>query len=362
MTVIMGVRVGPVMIPFFLISCTSSPRAVDPPVKADPLAKYESFMKSHPALEVDFKMSINGKEVGQGTMKIKRPGLMLFKSSGDGFNYTLSITPNDYLELENKEADPDTGQAFSRYDEFPSQAKLEVYDSEISPLGNATIPGVLLSPNLKEIFADKYDSTQDGTSTVLHRKFQGFRGPEETWATIDEEGKITVLKRKITRQQGTQELDWKFGHYSVPSDVSLKAFQAFIPAGYKAYTVPRLKRPLAIGETAPTQGWKLHGKTVDLVRQAHNKPFLLVYAQPGSLPADRALAWLDGIKGKVPTFIIGQDGLSDPDGTRVEELAPPGSPMFYLIGSNGKVEKLWFGFDPDRPAGFRDDVLRTATP
>jgi hypothetical protein len=339
------------MTPFLFLAYTLANTSI-------PLARYAHYAAANPSLQVHYSVSLNGGALAEGSFKFHRPDLLLAKASGSRVDYTLSITPKDYLEFEGKSED-DSGAPAQEYDEYPPAAQIYFNDTDISPWGGIAIPSILLADNLKRYFSPKTTVTREGANDMLYDKLTGRAGVSETWAMIDSEGKILSLRRKTASQMGTQELAWKFSDYKKLTDISERSFEAQIPLGFKPHSVQRLARPLPIGAATPTSGWIQNGKPIDLRAAAGHKPFLLIYTESDSIPGQAAVKWSKGLSG-LPVFVIAPGGISDPDGKRLNLLRAPGSPMFYLIDGAGKVKKLWFGFDPDQATEFKSDVLQAA--
>lgn len=340
----------------------------------DPFQRYDEFAKAHPAMQVHLTATVhrgdaNGPtEPAVGMLRFVRPDLLLYRIRSESFDYSVSDTPKGYVEIENQS---------KVYDEFEDPGGLAIYDSEIAEVATMLAPRFLMMNHLKTvqvggtaarpireagIFRGKAQVTSSGSSDEVYEKDTGSGGIAEMWVTIDAEGKIASVRRKITGPRGSIELNWQFTDYNFAPNTKLDSFVTPLPAGYVPHTVPRLNIPLQIGRPAPLDGWTLpNGRSGNLLEAAGNKPFLIVYSAPGSVPGTESMKSVDRLKGKLPIFVIANGGIKDPDGSRLKALNPPGSPMFYLVGKDGKVSKLWFGFDPTKASAFESDVLNAAS-
>ena len=318
----------------------------------DALARYAKFAEAHPSLQVHFVANMNGQQEAKGTVRFRRPDLFFTEAKGENVDYSLTVSPKEYLEIENKR---------KVYDDYPGYNKIVFYQSDISSMGTLLVPRFLLAADLKMLFKKGYDSSRDGSNDVLHQTIKGDQGfVEEDWATIDPEGKMASFRRKLTGAAGSRDVSWSFSGYTESKDVSGSAFNTVPPVGYSPHSVPRLSTPLPIGAAVPTKGWEQNGKPVNLLEASGHKPFLLIFSESDSVPGQAAVKWSHMLAGKMPVMVVGEGSLKDPDGSRIKELAAPGSPMFYLVGADGKIVKLWFGFDPDKAKALESDVLESA--
>jgi len=187
-------------------------------------------------------------------------------------------------------------------------------------------------------------------------------GVTEMWMTLAPDGRVVSVRRKVTGREGSRETVWTISNYSFPTNLGLASFVFPVPTGYVPNSVPRLVTPLQTGQKAPVSGWvDNNGKSVDLAAAAGHKPFLIAYIVPDGGPAQASLSSLHRLEAKVPVFVVGPGGLRDPGGKNLKLLNPPGAPMFYLVGADGKVSKIWFGFDRADPSTFEADVVATAS-
>jgi hypothetical protein len=152
-------------------------------------------------------------------------------------------------------------------------------------------------------------------------------------------------------------LEWDFSNFSVPIDPPISAFLTPIPVGSEPRTVPRISFPMQKHQTAPVAGWvSPSGQTCNFQVLAGNKPFLLAVVGDESPPSDRFLKYIRDSRSPVPIFVVGKGEYRDPDGSRLAKLNVTATPMIFRIGSDGKVQKLWLGFDGAHPSKFEQEM------
>jgi hypothetical protein len=311
---------------------------------SDPFARFAQFSKSHPIMKVSFTDTFNGRPETSGVLLLHEPmyDLLMVKQGADV--YKASSTPDGYLET-------DTGDRV--YDESgPGGA--EIRGSRISGAPD-TAPSLIFFSDLHRIFkvANKITPAADGDQIYVVNK--GMGGSSEIWVTINEMGEISNYRIKQAGNGKVSDRYWSL-QYTFPSSVSPSEFALQIPLGYQPFALPRELSPLQKGKMAPLAGWKLAGgQTVNLLDQSGRKPFLLAVVD-GQKPSQSAFAALHQLKSKLPVALVGPGLLRDPDGTRLQQLSPPGYPMFYLVDGSGKILNLWLGFDPAKSDQFQQEV------
>jgi hypothetical protein len=315
---------------------------------ADPFERFKAFSEAHANVKVSYSIENGGKPGASGTLLFQKPGRTLFKSSLGSDTYSASNTEEGYRELDTADL---------TYDESPTNKQLGVHLSRISGAPGSA-PGFILVPDLHKIVPPKPTITSKGDGNEIYGKAQGRTGTSEVWAEIDAQGKITKYRIKEDVEGRSTDRTWKLT-YEFPSKLSLKDFLTPIPMGYVPFALPQTLIPLQKGSKAPVAGWHREGATVNLLDEAHQKPFLLAVVD-SDFPSQSAMASLKSLKSKMPVFVVGSGELSDPSGKLLQQLNPPGAPTFYLIGGSGKVLKLWYGYDAADAASFEKDVVDAA--
>ncbi len=312
----------------------------------DPAARYDAFMKAHPTFVATLDVTSGG-TVAKTTLRVARAARRLrFDAKADSLDYSVSSVETGYVELD---------RVSRKYDQRPSIGGFRVYESRFSS-APGLMPGFLLSAKTTAVLGiGKPKVTAVAGGDELHSTVTTQNGPLELRLVVDPQGKPV----RFSRVGVGGSTAWRLTSFA---DVAptLAPFQVVPTAGYVPYALPDLPTPLAIGETVPLTGWRQDGKAVDLGAIQRGKPRLLAVLGDDSPPSRAAEPFLKDLGKNLPVFVIGPGGITDPSGTRLRRLSPPGAPMFYLVGADGKVLKLWFGFEAAKGAAWEGEVRAAA--
>ncbi|HWD38087.1 MAG TPA: hypothetical protein VG944_04510 [Fimbriimonas sp.] len=322
------------------------------PPHTDAFGRYRAFMAAHQSFQVSFSTKLNGHDLSTGSITVQRPQRLLFRARGGRANYSISSTEAGYVEIE---------RGTKTYEELPSLHRLATYPSEISGMAYSTLPTPLLFPDLRTIFDRTTDVTSSAAGDRLHISARTMMGKMDAWADVDSKGRLTYFRKKtVPTRGGGADYEWHFKPFTFPANLKLKDFLTTLPVGFVPYALPRMEMPLQIGKPAPTNGWTTPNgrQTVDLAAVAGHKPFIFAVLDTDSAASLGALAFLKTIQDGTPVFWTGNGGYTDRSGRLLALLNPPATPMFYLIDGQGKVAKLWLGFDSSHRAAFQAEVLK----
>lgn len=309
---------------------------------ADPAARLDAFLKAHPTFVAATEVSIGGKTAGRSTLRVQRPGRLRFDVQSGGFDYTLSGTERGYVEIDRVE---------KAYDERPSTGSLQLYDSRISEAGALLIPTYLLAGSTSAIFQGQKPKA---VGDELRATYQTQSGEVELRLAIDPQGQPI----RYTQIEGGRSKVWRTVSFAAGS-TDLAAYRIEAPLGYVPHALPELPAPLPIGSPAPLKGWQRMGKSLDLGEAQPGRPRLLAVLG-GDTASRNAKPFLVDLGKSMPVYLIGPGEISDPTGAPTKRLSPPGTPMFYLVGGDGKVKRLWLGFEKAGGAAWENEVRKVA--
>jgi hypothetical protein len=314
---------------------------------ADPAARFDAFMKAHPTFVATFDVSIRGHAIGTETLRVSRPQRLRFDLKGSGIDYTLSSTEKGYVEIDRVD---------QSYDEHESPGGLRVFDSRIMPVSRNIFPHHVLITKMSAIFG----STKTTVSPVnggdqISATITGPGGAIEVQLVVDSQGRPA----RFGEGRPGELTVWRLTSFK-DSSPELANYRLEAPIGYVPFALPELPYPLQVGEPAPLTGWRRAGKPVDLAEPQRGRTRLL--AVLGSdCPASKAVRpSLQRLAKSMPVLIIGPGDIVDPSGTLMKRLSPPGTPMFYMVGPDGKVTGLWFGFDATKAAAWESEIREAA--
>lgn len=313
---------------------------------AEPAVRFDAFMKAHPTFLATLAFSSGGRTVGKGALRVARPRLLRFDAQGKGFDFTLVSTPEAYIEVERTQ---------KVYDERPSTGGFRAYESRISG-ASAFLPGFLLSGTSKGLFGGlKTTVTAVPGGDEIHATAQTQTGPVELRLVVAPEGRPVAYSEK----GAGSDREWRVTAVEAGT-ADPAAYRLEPPLGYVPHALPDLPAPLAIGEPAPLVGWRKGGRPLDLHDPQRGRARLLAVLDPASPPSRAARPFLVELGRTMPVFLLGPGDITDPSGALMKRLSPPGVPMFYLVGPDDAVKKLWFGFDPARGKAWEAEVLEAA--
>lgn len=309
---------------------------------SDPGARFDAFMKARPNFVAVVDAVAGDRTIAHGTLRVVRPHRLRFDVKGTGFDYTVVSTESQYLEVERNER---------VYDEHASNGGLRIYDSRISG-APGFLPAFLLAGSTARLFGD-LKTTVKGDE--IHGHMEGPMGLVDLTLTVNPQGQPLSFASRTS--DGFHV--WKVVSIQAAKD-DPAAFHLTAPLGFVPHALPDLPFPLAIGENAPLTGWTKGGRPVDLNEPDRGRPRLLAVLGADCTPSRAARPFLIELGKTMPVFLIGPGDITDPTGQNLKRLSPPGTPMFYLVGPDGTVKKLWFGFDPAKGAAWETDVKAAA--
>ncbi len=313
---------------------------------ADPGERFDAFMKAHPAFRADFAVSASGRAAGKGTLRVARPHRLRFDVKGPGTDFSLESTPEAYVEVERTER---------TYDERASTGGFRTYESRIS--GAPTLlPGFLLAGTVANVFGgNKPIVAPVAGGDELRVTIQSPAGPVVLRLVVAPSGRPVAYSSEGPRG----DFAWRIAAFdAIGPDPT--PFHVELPLGFVPHALPEMPVPLQVGEAAPLVGWRKAGKPVDLNEPDRGRPRLLAVLSPDSLPSRAARPFLIDLGRTMPVFLIEPGGVTDPSGSLMKRLSPPGTPMFYLVGPDGTVKKLWLGFDVAKGKAWEDEVRAAA--
>lgn len=316
---------------------------------ADPAARYDAFMKARPAFVATVEVSAAGHVLGTGTLRVARPHLLRFDAKGAAFDYSAASTPEAYVDLD---------RAQKTYDERPSTGGFRMYGSRVNGFAQGLLPSFLLPGTaVAALGGVKPTAATVKEGDELHSTSQTPMGPVDFRLVVGPQGQ--PLRFSVSGAIPGGGKVWRV--VSIASASSDPApFRVVPPLGYTPFALPDLPIPLGIGEPAPLVGWRKGGQSLDLNEPDRGRPRLLAVLGTDSPPSAAARPFLIELGRSMPVLLLEKGGIEDPSGALMRKLSPPGTPMFYLVGADGTVKKLWFGFDPAKGKAWEDEVKAAA--
>jgi outer membrane lipoprotein-sorting protein len=345
------------MIPFLILQVAAAPKT-----GAAILDRMSMFTKRVQTLSVDIKLSSpKAPSAGVARFVFQRPGSAMMDIKWPPVDYRFTGSKLGALELDRNR---------KLYDESPDYPQLMRYGSRISEAPSLFFPDFLFTG----------DFSGEGVSQVAYKgaalingvsadEVEGQASHKKIQAFIAADGKL--MRYIMTRDTGFR-VQADFSNYVVNKPVPASTFSFNPPAGWAQYSVPTDEAPLGIGEPFPTAGWvNTRGAKRENLSNLASKPLLAMVAGPNCEPSAKSATFLqrmqdsgevqvvvitNSIRGIAPVVLSGFPQYYDPTGILLKQLKVPGTPVFYLLGRNGTVKKVWYGFDPRQATSFERDV------
>jgi outer membrane lipoprotein-sorting protein len=338
------------MIPL-VISLLVATQNPDPKAVMQRLAKYVN--NAH-TVTADFVLtSTVTPKTGQAKFALIRSDQLYFSMVWDGIDYKFVGTPHGCWDANN----------LSKHYDEDDQWRFEYPYSRISPAPGLFTPGFLMdgtmtSDGVRQLrYVGKV--TIDGVATD-EVEGSSLSGVTEIYIAAD--GR--PVRYEVKHGKGPKiQADIK--NLKLDSTVPETLFANNPPLGYVEQSVPMAEYPTRIGAAFPVKGWTAAKPTLVVVTEegcmpsAKSAPSVANISHAGSVNV--AVASLSKSKA-VPTGLGKYPFFYDATGTMTRAMNVPGTPMFYLVGKDGKVIKIWSGYDPDAAASFEKDVLDSLKP
>lgn len=334
----------------------------------DVLARFAKAMQGMPRFEVKTTFVSPGRPVVRANFVIDRRDRMFYHADGVGVDYTLSISPAGYREIDKK---------LHIYDDLPYQGPVHINASRISPWYK-TLPSWITAPSLQALLPRGSKFSHTGSGTVgghkcdhLHSSFSvmGMRGTLDV--DVAESG-LVYKYRSISdsSNEGHVDVAWTFSDYVKAASYPQSKFENRVPDGYVPFSLPEEAGPIVVGQKPRLGPW-IDSSTGRSWRAPAGKPVLYLVAGHDSAPSERvvrvASKWRQSLSGQGVTLALVSDSgsskgagglLYDPSLKNIDVLAAPATPLFVLLDSSGKVTNLWLGFEPANAQKLRSDISK----
>ncbi len=335
----------------------------------DFLGLFEQRIKSFQSIDLEFESKTEQWPQGaQLRLRLQLPMSQLFEARSPGMSYRLAQSEGRILELDSN---------LRKYDRFHGALSLIDPSPEISVIAWKSYPAFFRPGYLSTVLRQADKETvgvfdPPGQKSVMsYTASDGDSDRIKVW--LDSSGTVRRIRQDYQTQMGPGYLDLLVKKWTWNPTLSPSIFSTRLPLGYSPISLEDNRVPLTISSPIPEGPW-LEAFTNRLVKGpalVESGPLLLVVTSPGCPASARLIPFMKSLqefmkarKGKLIELSDQHDqqGLkdngwplySDAQGTLDKALSVPGTPMFYLFDSAGKVAGLWFGDNPDKR-----DVLKS---
>ncbi len=287
------------------------------------------------------------------TLTIQRPHRMRYNVKFNGEDFEAGYTEDGLIDLSRSQR---------VYMETSPMDRLFAPTAHYSELPLLTFPLVLLVGDPRAIFPSATPPALVGSAKIGSVMCDQVRTKDyEAWVAAD--GR---LMRYRWRQARRDELDvtMDFTNYKIGGTYPRSTFEPAIPAGFRPFVLPRETVTYQAGSAFPANDWV--SSTGAPVKFEAGKPYLAMVTTDDCEVSGRAKGALATLKKDLAVWILtdshapaGLEGFSiarDKSGRTLERMFVPSTPFFYLVGKDGKIKKLWLGFESEREDGFVKSV------
>jgi hypothetical protein len=329
------------------------------------LARNAGYMSKVKSLSVDFKVALVAPFVsGNGRLVYEFPRRTRFDVKLNPIDYSLAASEEGILEIE---------RSTKYYMEDLEAEFVGVPASKISYGPQLGFPFVLLKKSVRAHLAENAQYTYQGQTTIGGQKVDKLQA---SWSTldgsgsgvilIDSEGKLVMLDWKGTRMGRPTGDKMEFSNYAVNEAVPMSTFRMSVPSGFVPYSLPALVYPPEIGAKVKLGVWNKAGAgKVDLDKELAGKPALLFVMDPACEASGRAAGLVEALGKSIRVVELLSDTAENVrvgrnrfylGGEAIKTLSPPVTPTFYLLGPDGTLHRVWYGYDAERRKVLEDDM------
>lgn len=292
---------------------------------------------------------------GSGTITVQRPNRMLFTIKWGPDDYQVGWSENRTIEIVRQ---------LKTYFESGPYPQLYQPESHLTDLPKLGFPIVLLAADVRTLYPGVAHKLvgEESVGGVVCDHVKGAPG-FEIW--IAKDGRPMRYRFSDDSPLGPVAVKFEFSKWAPAADINLSRFEPIAPAGFRPHALPRDPYPLQPGMSFPTSGWVgPRGATGAL---KFDRPTLIVVsaadcdASARAAPALRELEgsaaiWTFTDSGRAPSALIRYPAYRDSAQRTLPRLLAPGTPLFLLVGKDGKILKTWLGFSRARSAEFVKSV------
>lgn len=320
------------------------------------LDRMNQFFIQHPSFEVNLKATTSTGQTASGHLAEERPSKMAFTLSFPDTTYTMYCDGDRVLEA---------SSAAKMYDDYVGNGKLWMPDAPfvvtdwrmVVPVPLFVMDFHRFFPNNAKFEMDAPSAIDGSQADVVKVTFSHGRARYTLRLYLTAEGR--PIRQRFEPENGP----WI--QYEL-TDFKAKSFQASTfrlrtTPGWRAYELPWAPSPLRMDQKLPSARI-VQGATSSKVSLALavGAPGLLAVVDPawsssatGKEALGKVTAMLKKYGGGKAVLLSDQVGKNprgsmyyDPTGEALKILHAPGTPVFFVINREGKIERLFMGYDP----------------
>lgn len=298
---------------------------------------------------------------GTGTFVVQRPNRMNYRIQWMGDDYEIAWSENRTVEFVRN---------LKMYYESGPYPRLYQPESHLTDVAKFGFPLFLLAADLKSIYpgiALKLVGKETLGGVVCDHVRGGTGSGFDVWVAAD--GRPMRFRYDDQDMQGEASVKYDFSKWTSAASTPLSTFEPSVPAGFRPHALPRDPYPIQPGSMFPTDNWvQANGQPAAL---KFGKPTVAVFSASDCEASGRSAAalreltkdmtvWIFTDSGRVPPALARFPAYRDRAGRTLSRVLAPGTPLFVLIGTDGRVKKTWFGFTASQSSQFVSEFRAAA--
>lgn len=349
-----------------VVSAPQSPQAV--------LGRFKKYMDAHPALSVDFQLSINDAPIkAKGHLVLKRPNQQIFLVTYGKQGLTIRQNGSGTLEL---------AEESKHYEVYAPSPTYAMSGMAVSGLYKYAYPLPIMVGDLIKFVGKGAKMALKAPEKIggvpvdhVYAENMSRETGIKMDAYLDAQGRLVRLNMsKIFNDESFRQV-FDFSKYNPAPPEPAAAFAPIPPLGASPLTLDTRPYPIQIGErphmavlsrAERLTGGKLPTESVPtLVAFTFSDCEVASAAEQtmrklAHLLQSKGVAFVEIISSAAKPVLGSRDPkrtiLWDKGGELDHAFKPQGSPSFFFIDKSGTVENSWFGFDGDHPDAFLAEV------
>jgi hypothetical protein len=325
--------------------------------------RYNTKHKQAPSFEATYLVTYNGSPEREVAVAVDGTARLSMRTPPANPTYSFVCGPRLVRELDGDTQLyndlPYMGRAFPPREPLSETVKLFpawVNAKELKQLAPEMAKWAVVGT--KEIGGKQCDMLQAKVDT---REVKG-----QVDVAIDADSQVALYTADVSSMVGRYQASWQVTSFKRVTNFSDSVFHLNIPLGYTPFSV-NLEDPMVeVGSSWPLTGWKSQASGFSLAAEVAKGPALIAILD-GSQPSKNALQSLKALKASMPVVTIAAEkaqtgtDLVDPTGAALAKVNPPAYPFFALVTKEGKIKRLWMGFDPAKASAFISEVKEALT-
>lgn len=310
-------------------------------------------------------------ETIQGSLEVRRPYYQRFSARWREFRYEFRQSEQGAISFFHEAR---------QYKAYPPLPRLLPAPSDDGVLAEQAYPSILLSTNLSEAMPPENPFRLVGQEKVgeeladrLTASMMGPMGELNLTVWIAADGRLVRHRIDSSSIEGRRTTIFHFRRWTTGLPAARYTIEPIW--GYSPRYFPIPAYPLEVGTPVPeASGVDAQGRSVDLRSALAGRMAVVLFTDPECEVTRRASGALASLAAEVSrrggqtaevwlgaqrpgARLFGSVRLADPKGEIERAIGVTATPMLIMIGQDGRVERLWKGYDPKQARAMIDGMF-----